>query len=82
MKIRPFPHGMEKGADLMALDITEESATVCSFCGRRAQDVALLITGPGVAICDECVKLCNDIVDIYRLPWDKTPANDRTAQTG
>ena len=35
----------------------------CSFCGRPAEDVAKLITGPGVHICDECVATCNEIVE-------------------
>jgi ATP-dependent Clp protease ATP-binding subunit ClpX len=34
----------------------------CSFCGRREAEVARLIAGPDVYICDECVELCNDII--------------------
>jgi len=34
----------------------------CSFCGKGGDAVEVLITGPDVAICDECVKLCMDIV--------------------
>ncbi|HDP36058.1 MAG TPA: ATP-dependent Clp protease ATP-binding subunit ClpX [Candidatus Hydrogenedentes bacterium] len=34
----------------------------CSFCGKRHDEVAKLIAGPDVNICDECVKLCNEIV--------------------
>ena len=34
----------------------------CSFCGRSSRDVGLLITGPGVYICDDCVKSANEIV--------------------
>jgi ATP-dependent protease Clp ATPase subunit len=30
----------------------------CSFCGKAQTDVKRLISGPGVFICDECVKLC------------------------
>ncbi|PKQ20050.1 MAG: ATP-dependent Clp protease ATP-binding subunit ClpX [Actinobacteria bacterium HGW-Actinobacteria-6] len=36
---------------------------VCSFCGKPQHQVRKLIAGPGVYICDECVDLCNDIVD-------------------
>jgi hypothetical protein len=36
----------------------------CSFCGKRQDQVKKLIAGPkGVAICDECVTLCKEIVD-------------------
>jgi len=36
----------------------------CSFCGKPQRQVRKLIAGPdGVYICDECVDLCNDIVD-------------------
>ena len=34
----------------------------CSFCGRKEEEVARLIAGPDVYICDECVSLCNDII--------------------
>ncbi|HPE96006.1 MAG TPA: ATP-dependent Clp protease ATP-binding subunit ClpX, partial [Bacillota bacterium] len=35
----------------------------CSFCGKNAQDVGMLVTGPNdVNICDECVQLCTDII--------------------
>ena len=35
----------------------------CSFCGKPQRQVRKLIAGPGVYICDECVDLCNEIVD-------------------
>ncbi|HHU88290.1 MAG: ATP-dependent Clp protease ATP-binding subunit ClpX [Sphaerochaetaceae bacterium] len=35
---------------------------VCSFCGRGIKEVKRLIDGPGVAICDDCVHTCNDIL--------------------
>jgi ATP-dependent Clp protease ATP-binding subunit ClpX len=34
----------------------------CSFCSKAQSEVKRLIAGPGVAICDECVSLCQDIV--------------------
>lgn len=34
----------------------------CSFCGRNQDEVDKIISGPGVCICDECIKLCNDII--------------------
>ncbi|MBU5419440.1 ATP-dependent Clp protease ATP-binding subunit ClpX [Acetanaerobacterium sp. MSJ-12] len=35
----------------------------CSFCGKSADEVSKLITGPGVYICDECVSLCQSFLD-------------------
>jgi len=35
----------------------------CSFCGKGQRQVRKLIAGPGVYICDECIELCNDIVE-------------------
>jgi len=34
----------------------------CSFCGKSQHDVEKLIAGPSVFICDECVKICNDVI--------------------
>ncbi|HTP50691.1 MAG TPA: ATP-dependent Clp protease ATP-binding subunit ClpX [Anaeromyxobacteraceae bacterium] len=34
----------------------------CSFCGKGQRDVRKLIAGPTVYICDECIRLCNDII--------------------
>jgi ATP-dependent Clp protease ATP-binding subunit ClpX len=41
---------------------TEESLR-CSFCNKSQNDVRKLIAGPTVFICDECVRVCNDIID-------------------
>jgi ATP-dependent Clp protease ATP-binding subunit ClpX len=38
----------------------------CSFCGRSESRVGRLIAGPGVYICDECVKFCNEILEEER----------------
>ncbi|WP_228281825.1 ATP-dependent Clp protease ATP-binding subunit ClpX [Rubrobacter marinus] len=35
----------------------------CSFCGKSQRQVRKLIAGPGVYICDECIELCNEIID-------------------
>ena len=34
----------------------------CSFCGQSQEEVATLVAGPGVFICDECVQLCQAII--------------------
>ncbi len=43
----------------------EESSDLvkCSFCGKSQKQVGKLIAGPGVYICNECIELCNDILD-------------------
>ncbi len=35
----------------------------CSFCGKNQEQVRKLIAGPGVYICDECIELCNEIIE-------------------
>ena len=35
----------------------------CSFCGKSQEQVRKLVAGPGVYICDECIELCNEIVE-------------------
>jgi hypothetical protein len=39
----------------------------CSFCGKSSDQVEQLLAGPTVYICNECVDLCNDLVE----DWDK-----------
>ncbi len=41
----------------------DESRLKCSFCGKTQDQVKKLIAGPEVYICDECVELCNEILD-------------------
>jgi len=40
----------------------KETLLYCSFCGKSQHEVAKLIAGPSVCICDECVELCGDII--------------------
>jgi hypothetical protein len=35
----------------------------CTFCGKHRREVVKLVAGPGVCICDECIYLCNQILD-------------------
>ena len=35
----------------------------CSFCGKMQEQVRKLVAGPGVYICDECIELCNEIIE-------------------
>ena len=41
---------------------TNEPDCSCSFCGKNQNEVQKLIAGPNVFICDECIELCNEIV--------------------
>ena len=40
-----------------------DSNLKCSFCGKTQDQVKKLIAGPDVFICDECIELCNEILD-------------------
>lgn len=44
---------MQESADLLK----------CSFCGKSQKQVKKLIAGGGVYICDECIELCNEIIE-------------------
>ena len=46
----------------------------CSFCGKGQREVRKLIAGPTVYICDECIRLCNDIVAEEAQRDDTSPA--------
>ena len=41
----------------------ENKILYCSFCGKGQNEVRKLIAGPSVYICDECVDLCNNIIE-------------------
>jgi ATP-dependent Clp protease ATP-binding subunit ClpX len=50
----------------------------CSFCGKSQKQVKKLIAGPGVYICDECIDLCNEIIEeelseTSELKFDELP---------
>ncbi|MYJ47349.1 MAG: ATP-dependent Clp protease ATP-binding subunit ClpX, partial [Acidimicrobiales bacterium] len=45
----------------------------CSFCGKSQKQVRKLIAGPGVYICDECIDLCNEIIDDEIETTTETP---------
>lgn len=49
-----------------------DSHLKCSFCGKSQEQVRKLIAGPGVYICDECVDLCNEILDEEFLDSNST----------
>ena len=41
----------------------EQGQLKCSFCGKLQDQVKKLVAGPGVYICDECIELCNEIIE-------------------
>jgi ATP-dependent Clp protease ATP-binding subunit ClpX len=47
----------------MARPTEQNEQLLCSFCGKSQRQVKKLIAGPGVYICDECIDLCNEIID-------------------
>jgi hypothetical protein len=55
---------------------------VCSFCGKDQDHVRKLIAGPTVFICDECVDLCNDIIEEEVLSADFASDSAETTAVG
>ncbi|MBF0580892.1 ATP-dependent Clp protease ATP-binding subunit ClpX [Corynebacterium sp. ED61] len=49
----------------------------CSFCGKSQKQVRKLIAGPGVYICDECIELCNEIIEEEMLA---APSSENSEQ--
>ena len=54
---------------------SQERIVKCSFCGKPQEVVKKIIAGPGVYICDECIALCQDIIEeeIYETEDKKEP---------
>ena len=55
----------------------ENGHLTCSFCGKSQDEVKKLIAGPTVYICDECIELCNDIIDEEARLDDASEQEDR-----
>jgi ATP-dependent Clp protease ATP-binding subunit ClpX len=47
----------------MAKYTDDKNQLKCSFCGKTQEQVKKLVAGPGVYICDECIELCNEIIE-------------------
>ena len=45
------------------IKLLRRSRLACSFCGKSAEQVARLVGGPGVHICDACVGVCNTVLE-------------------
>ena len=48
----------------------------CSFCGKSQKQVKKLIAGPGVYICDECIDLCNEIIEEELATIEEVPLTE------
>ncbi|MEW6086899.1 MAG: ATP-dependent Clp protease ATP-binding subunit ClpX [bacterium] len=55
-------------------NITEKTSLVCSFCGKSQTEIKKLVAGPSVYICDECIKLCSEII---ADDWDETESKEK-----
>ena len=51
----------------------------CSFCGKTQENVKRIVAGPGVYICDECIKVCGDILEdeLYEDDVEYSVADDK-----
>ena len=54
----------ERGAQHLA-PADSDDQLVCTFCGKSQREVGRLVAGPDVYICNECVDLCNEIIDEF-----------------
>jgi len=57
-----------------------DSQLRCSFCNKSQDQVRKLIAGPGVYICDECVELCNEILEEELYNGNSSPASAPAAR--
>src|SRR4051794_29141944 len=69
---------MGLGSALMARIGDGGDLLKCSFCGKSQKQVKKLIAGPGVYICDECIDLCNEIIEeelaeTGEVKWEELP---------
>ena len=60
----------------------DDSRLKCSFCGKTQDQVKKLIAGPEVYICDECVELCNEILDEEFFEGKEKDASSKEKGTG
>ena len=61
--------------------VHDDSRLKCSFCGKTQEQVKKLIAGPDVYICDECVELCNEILDEEFLENKEKPEETEAKET-
>src|SRR4029434_3719547 len=72
-------HRLDEGTESSVARIGDGGDLLkCSFCGKSQKQVKKLIAGRGVYICDECIDLCNEIIEeelseSSDLKWDELP---------
>lgn len=71
---------MARVADDRSLKERLRAAPACSFCNKQSEEVERLIAGRSVWICNECVELCNDIIDGDRTAEEKAIEDRLRAQ--
>ena len=54
----------------------DDKSIRCSFCGKYSGEVERMIAGPGVYICNECVELCNEVLDDEPAPRHERPSKN------
>ncbi len=58
-------------------DENKERVACCSFCGKTQDQVRIMVAGPGVHICNECVTLCQEIMEEgYGVPTSRRKKNE------
>src|ERR1700750_2750207 len=73
------PHRLDEGTESSVARSGDGGDLLkCSFCGKSQKQVKQLIAGPGVDICDECIDLCNEIIeeelaDTSEFSFDELP---------
>ncbi len=55
----------------------KDKTVTCSFCGKTSNEVERIIIGPGVNICNECIDLCNELLENEGVRTRKSAAKDR-----
>lgn len=61
-------------AELGAVAKPERRPQYCTFCGRRDDEVTLLVACHAATICDGCVQVCNEILTEQEIPLMAQPA--------
>lgn len=64
MKKSPISNIPMRRGEMFCLNLTTKKANLnAPFCGKTQDQVRKLVAGPGVYICDECIELCNEIIE-------------------
>ena len=67
---------------LWPISATRRTSLTCSFCGKSQNDVRKLIAGPGVYVCNECIDICNEIINDDEQTTSSTVADESAKAAG